>query len=64
MHPLHLQTRTVLGAKVTVCSKNCADSFRQDKQMGLIYPQGFDNGQYYSWIDWCKKWGKCVYCFY
>jgi hypothetical protein len=60
-----LRTYTVFGRKVRAHSAICADSFRQDRKSGLIYPPVCDadnRSLVYGWEEGSRELGFCVYC--
>lgn len=60
-----LRVYTVLGRKVLAHSAACADSFREDRKHGLIYPQvcdADDRSKVYNWEAGSRELGFCVYC--
>ena len=60
-----LRRYTVFGLKVMAHNANCADSFREDRKHGLIYPpvcDADDNSKVYNWETGSVELGFCVYC--
>jgi len=45
------------------CGPGCRDSYRLNRQLGLIYPpcRG-DDGRIYSWSEASYKFNFCAYC--
>lgn len=54
---------TVFGARVRADSKECAESFREDRRHRLIYPSvSLEDESLISWEAASVKLGFCVYC--
>jgi len=58
-----MRTFTVYGAKIRACNAGCADSFRTDRGMSMIYPAvDLDDGTWTSWENASHKLHFCAYC--
>lgn len=60
-----LRTFTVLGMKVRAHNAGCAQSFREDRKVGLIYGQvcdADDHSKVYGWGQGSRELDFCVYC--
>ncbi len=57
-----MRTYTVLGRKVKAHDEGCAQSYREDRRAGLIYPAFQTADGPIAWAEASVRYGFCVYC--
>ncbi len=62
-----MKTFTVYGRKVKAHNAGCADGFRTDRRLGMIYASPLvleDDGRVtaVSWEEASRIWNYCCYC--